>query len=82
MTDNNSHGAARQQRGPPVILTIKHLAREYGVKPRLVRAILRARYGHASSFCVGREWQFHTVREAREIRKLLTTLLGDGRAGS
>ena len=77
MSDDIQKSEARQQRDPPVILTIKHLAREYDVKPRLIRALLRARYGHASNFCVGREWQFHTKAEAREIRQLLTTLLGD-----
>jgi hypothetical protein len=76
---NRSPDARSQQRSPPVILTIKHLAREYDVKPRLIRALLRARYGHASNFCVGREWQFHTPAEAREIRQLLSTLVGEGR---
>jgi hypothetical protein len=55
------------------MVSLKQIAMDFGVDQRLVRAMLRLRYGRAS----GRRWKW-TEEEAQGVRKWLAECLSKG----
>jgi hypothetical protein len=78
--DNRALESSRQVRRSsgklPRFLTVKDLAHEFGCEPLQIRNILRARYKQHPLYA---GWQWHTLQEANEVRKLLRTVFSDGR---
>ena len=68
MSDDNHSADTRQPRC--TVLTVKHLSREFDKDPKLIRSALRKRYNgplHAHSA----QWQWHTEKEKKAVRKLI-----------
>lgn len=81
MSDDIQKSDARQSskaRGKlPRYLNVKQLAHEYACRPQRIRDILRKRDKRRTPYSA---WVWRTHAEAREVRNLLSTLLGGGRA--